>query len=249
FSGRFEASITDTIFSGNWCGGNGGGLSAETSGDGNVTLIRTSFYNNTVAYRADVPSPPGSYRGGGFYSSSAAAASGGVFTLLEDCFFEGNRAAAQGGALCVDGGSLSATGCDFSDNSAGRGGALGASGSYFDDPVATSVAVRGGQLRDNAARFYSYTSPENSGGAVFAQGGAEIALYDVPVVGNSAGFGGAVSLETDAHGSAWGVNFSGNAAEVGGGAVHVWGNGSRFVAEGCAFLGNAAGGYAVSASS
>ncbi|CAM9092872.1 unnamed protein product [Scytosiphon promiscuus] len=251
-SGLFDASITDTVFSGNLCGGNGGGLYSQGWGDGtsNVTLVRTSFFNNSVAYSDDLPNNPGSHRGGGYYSfSSSSTGSPGVFTLAEDCVFEGNHATAHGGALCVDGGTLSATDCDFSGNTAGSGGALSASGHGGTYPGATLIAVRGGQLLGNAAELRSWDLWDGYGGAAFAEEGAEIELYDVPVVGNRGGFGGAVSLATGARGSAWGVNFSGNAAEIAGGAVQLWGNASLFVAEGCVFLGNAAQGEARSTSS
>ncbi|CAN0333703.1 unnamed protein product, partial [Ectocarpus fasciculatus] len=99
--GPFDATFTDTVFSDNWSGGNGGGLYAVGNG-GNVTLLRTNFSGNAAAYREGFFDVPGSYRGGGVWASGDVD----MAVQAEGCLLEGNEAGAQGGGMAVDGGVL-----------------------------------------------------------------------------------------------------------------------------------------------
>eukprot|EP00903_Cladosiphon_okamuranus_P009051 g8653.t1 len=245
--GRFEATFSDTLFSGNWCGGNGGAMSTYSSGDGNVTLRRTNFTANSVVYRDDTPRPPGSY-GGGAYSTAALGAGASVRTLAEGCTFQGNEAGAHGGAVYAAGAAFSATGCDFSDNVAGNGGAISAE--RDDDGYLPAVVVlRGGGLRGNSVWRRSWNFWYGYGGALLVADGSEASVLGVLVEANTGYFGGAVAASANASVSASGSNFSENVAEIAGGAAQVWGNGSRFVADGCRFVANAAEGEALPSSS
>ena len=245
--GFFDATFTDTLFSNNWCGGNGGAMSTYASSSGNVTLLRTNFTANSVVYRDDVPRAPGSYQGGA-YSTEALAAGGKVYTTAEGCLFQGNAAGARGGGVSVTGATFSATGCDFRDNVAGNGGAVAAERDEEDRPPGV-VVLSGGGMRDNSASRSLYNLYYGYGGALLVGDGEEATLDGVAVEGNTGAFGGAVSASAEARVSASGSNFSANVAEIAGGAVQVWGNGSSFVADNCRFVANVAEGDAVSSSS
>eukprot|EP00752_Nemacystus_decipiens_P011444 g10163.t1 len=246
-TGFFEASFSDTVFSDNWCGGNGGAMSSYTSAAANVTLLRTNFTANAVNYRDDTPNDPGSYRGGA-YSTEALGPGARMQTLAEDCLFRGNVAGARGGGVSVDGASFSATGCEFSDNVAGNGGAVAAETREDDHPPG-AVVLSGGALRGNSATSSPYNNYYGYGGGLFVGEGDEATVTGVAVEGNAGAFGGAVSAWAEARVSASGSNFSANVAEVAGGAVQVWGNGSVFVSDGCLFVDNAAEGDAPATSS
>lgn len=233
-------TFTDTTFSGNWCGGDGGALSAIFGGSANTTLTRTNFSGNAVGYRKDVPDPQGSYRGGALYASGNAP---GMHTRAEACLFDGNDAGSSGGAVSVEGGTFYSDGCDFSDNVAGNGGAIAAS--EYEESSAV-VSLRDGYMRRNSAEPSSNHLYYGYGGALQAEEGAEAFLFGVTLEENSGAFGGAVSLSSGAQVTASGVEFSSNVAGVGGGAVQVWGNSSRFTCEGCAFDGNFAEGESTS---
>ncbi|CAN0562873.1 unnamed protein product, partial [Ectocarpus sp. 12 AP-2014] len=237
--GLFDVNFTDTVFSDNWSGGNGGGLWAFLTA-GKLTLLRTNFSNNAVAYREGFFDVPNSHRGGGVWVSG----NGEMAVQAEGCHLEGNEADAQGGGMAVDGGVLRAAGCGFSGNVAGRGGAIAAAGE--DDDSAAVVFVSGGYMRGNSAELVAWNLWYGYGGGLFAQDGAQAVLDGVALDGNSAGFGGGVSLSAgSAVFATGGTNFTSNVAEIGGGAVNAWGSGSSFWAsEGCGFAGNVAGGAA-----
>ncbi|HAH49236.1 MAG TPA: hypothetical protein DCM07_31235, partial [Planctomycetaceae bacterium] len=88
----------------------GGGIYSKTNGyTGNISVINSTFSNNT-----EVES------GGGIYSD-------GVGLSVEDSFFTGNVVFGEntnglGGGIYITGGSLTVTGTEFSDNVASRGG-------------------------------------------------------------------------------------------------------------------------------
>ncbi|CAN0559205.1 unnamed protein product, partial [Ectocarpus sp. 12 AP-2014] len=235
----FDVNFTDTVFSDNWSGGNGGGLWAFLTA-GKLTLLRTNFSNNAVAYREGFFDVPNSHRGGGVWVSG----NGEMAVQAEGCHLEGNEADAQGGGMAVDGGVLRAAGCGFSGNVAGRGGAIAAAGE--DDDSVAVVFVSGGYMRGNSAELVAWNLWYGYGGGLFAQDGAQAVLDGVALDGNSAGFGGGVSLSAgSAVFATGGTNFTSNVAEIGGGAVNAWGSGSSFWAsEGCGFAGNVAGGAA-----
>lgn len=227
------------MFLGNDCPGYGGAVFSYASGSGNVSFIRTNFVNNSAVYRGDLLSYLSSYSGGGYSASGRD-----LYTLADGCVFEGNQAGSVGGAVSVDGGTFSASNCDFYGNAAGDGGAINAAKDDVDDlrQFSTEIYLRGGSMRRNVAEssYCYYGGPCGHGGALHVDLGVEAVLDGVAIEENSAGFGGSIALSTDARAACTNVNFSSNSAAVAGGAVHVWGNGSRFFSNSSVFFSNAA---------
>lgn len=230
YDGDFRATIVDTTFSSNWCGGKGGGIWTYANGAGAVNISQAVFLNNSVVYRD-------SLRVGALYGGAIAITGDDVSAFAEDCVFENNTAANNGGAVLVEGGALVATDCSFSGNVGGSGGAVSAGLGDEDSPA--NVVVRGGSMRRNVA--VSYGRYPGYGGAVHAEEGSQVTLSEVLLEKNEAGFGGGVSVATDAVALFEGVAFMANTAEFAGGGLQVWGNGSA-VAEDCQFVGNTADG-------
>jgi predicted outer membrane repeat protein len=141
-------------------------------------------------------------------SFSGGAISGENIININDSTFEGNHAHQSGGAVCSDNGRLTITNCDFINNSAYCGGAIGCNeisdpynltiiNSYFTNNTASGDggAIFTHNMVINNSVFTNNTSkPYGSGsrfaGAVFCQENGIItgSLFK----GNSAGMGGAV---------------------------------------------------------
>jgi predicted outer membrane repeat protein len=203
-----------------------------------------------------------------FEDNSASQFGGGVVTTkdatLRNCVFEENSASLGGGAVyTINSASsnfeLTVTNCSFTANSAGTSafawgggailnlGVLAVAGSTFDGNTAGSGGgiYNGGQatLRDSSFFDNTATGDFGSGGAVISLGFFNnLSAVNCTFAGNSAAFGGAVSMNTVGQGVSYlltNCTFNGNSAANEGGAVYDPGI-AGFVS--CTISGNQVGG-------
>lgn len=164
--------ISDCIFSGNTCVGDGGGVfvGAETLGSNtNPTFIACSFNGNSAG------------QGGGLYNS---ANSGTINMSLDRCDFNGNSANSTGGGLynfsATSTGSCNTTASNsiFRFNSSG-GGSGSAAGFYC------LASDSGSETYGTVVNCVFYYNESNTGGAVYvneADGATTIATVSNSII-------------------------------------------------------------------
>ncbi len=187
--------------------------------DSNVVVRNCKIIANTA------PEVEGAYtvRGGGMY-----IVTGREVTII-DTRFERNVAWEHGGAVYVYNVNPTFTGCTFTNNSAGYGGA---------------VAARGTTINMNDCRFEGNTAI-GGGGAFMVWSITAATFTDCWFVGNTAtdtgrGRGGAIiNWYNTTPASLVGCGFLNNTAAVGGGAVCNYDGGSSTLTR-CSFWGNEA---------
>lgn len=199
---KFVATFTNTSFTGNWCGGSGGGLYAYAEGESPLTLTGARFFNNSVEYRQIANA--GSNQGGAYYAFGQN-----LSTELHNCVVESNVAEYDGGGVAVYGGILTSANSTFLGNSVvSHGGGGGAIAALSDGGLApTEIALSGGVLERNSAE-------RASGGGIMAEARAVIRMYDTRAEGNNASSGGAISISDGAYAYCQGGEFIGNLAQV-----------------------------------
>jgi predicted outer membrane repeat protein len=210
-----DGSLTvagDVVFSGNTGSGDGGAIYADAAAGSTLALTGATFTGNSAPF------------GGAIYDDIQGTASISGSSFSSDA---ADPSTGFGGAIVVEGGSLTVASSSFSSDSAGDGGGgiywnsagtLTATGSAF----ASNTAGEGGAIRDDssAGMTLSDDSFSDDGGAT--EGGA---LYLL------SGSSTAYALTGD--------EFDSNSASASGGAIQ-WGVGTLTVS-GSSFIGNSAG--------
>jgi len=181
-----DAQFIDCEFKGN-NGPRGGGVNCW---DANPTFLRCAFSANH------------SFEGGGGIWGQEEASP----TVL-DCSFEANETPGQGGALQCWGGSTVVTGCTFSNNSAGEGGAV------YSQLGSTALEIRACKFAENVA---------DGGGAIMLSYAGWTTISACDFRGNSATNGGALRFSGTLNHPirVEDCTFSANVASGAGGAIH-----------------------------
>jgi len=155
---------------------------------------------------------------------------GGNLTLINITIINAMGLTHYGGAISNDGGTVNLTGCNFTNNEGGDGGAI-----HTRD---------GGTATLTGCTFTNNIATGNSGGAIYNLG-SRTSLTDCIFEGNLAvNWGGAIFNEGTLYGAILTVDnctFINNKVDADGGAIHNDG-GSVFLTS-CNFTGNQANGY------
>jgi predicted outer membrane repeat protein len=219
--------------------------------DATATVSRSTFTGNTARAAGGVYSSTTLALNDSTFDANSATQGfgGGVATLkdatLSNCVFQENTASLGGGAVYTlnsasNNFELTVTGCTFTGNSVGSsvfaqgGGAilnmgiLAVSGSTFDGNTAGSG---GGVYNGGVATLRDSTFSDNAAPGAFGSGGAvassgffnRLSVVNCTFAGNSAAFGGAVSMNAVGQGVSYSLadcTFNGNSATSEGGAVY-----------------------------
>lgn len=241
------SSVTEALIQGMILGntaGFGGGIYVEASDRGTINLSGARFVSNRTTSASNG-------WGGGFYIYRRMPTSYVTALTLDNALFDGNDATLDGGGLCVHypdqhGGparfGLTATNCQFQNNTAGRNGG----GAYLSGSANGSAAVfQNGRFLGNLAvtgaglfvtfkdvsrgaltlkylRIELNTAEEFGGGVALGSGNLDVNLQNVIIGGNKARIGGGL-YSVDSPGR---INvtdssqFSRNTADSGGGIYH-----------------------------
>eukprot|EP00741_Cyanophora_paradoxa_P004142 tig00000769_g4023.t1 len=190
---------------------NGGGGHVVMTGTTRLTARRSTFRNSRAG------------QGGAFYQRAEAAVE------LEGCLVEGARSTQWGGGfmgIWGDGNSLVMTDTVVRDaaTASDPGAALRLEG-------AVKVVIRNSRFENCSGANY---------GTIAASEGSTVTIVDTVITGNSADYGGAVSVPDDCSAEVEGGLVAGNAARVHGGAFYTAGHGARLVVRGTEVRGNRA---------
>jgi predicted outer membrane repeat protein len=219
--------------------------------DATATVSRSTFTGNTARAAGGVYSSTTlELNDSAFEANSATQGFGGGVASTKDatlsnCVFQENTASLGGGAVyTINSAStnfaLTVTNCSFTSNSAGNSvfaqgggailnlGTLAVAGSTFDGNTAGSGGgvYNGGRatLRDSSFSGNAAAGDFGSGGAVISTGFFNnLSAVNCTFAGNSAAFGGAVSMNTVGAGASYllaDCTFNGNSAASKGGAVY-----------------------------
>lgn len=206
-------SLTSCVFSGNQGSMRGGAVypavelleieDCAFTGNGHASM-GGAVYNAGQCYQVTVTGCSFSYNtgasGGAWYTDRYTSLDP---TSFIDCVFEGNSVAGYGGALRAFN-AVGLEGCSFIGNTAERGGAI-----HTDSPL----VVRNGLFEGNHA---------TSMGGALRQKSASSMVVRTDFIGNSAMYGGAVSLgSTTKLRYLASCRFLGNTATERGGAIRV----------------------------
>lgn len=249
-----KISVTGSSIVHNRAGQDAGGLYLKSLTG--VSLVKTTISNNVASNR------------GGLYAGAAnanaillidkcvianntatASAAGGLQLnsvgqgkiLLQNTLVTGNTAAVVGGGLFVNDGKLTISKTTFSNNTAGRGGAIAddqaasvsVSGSRFlgnraDDAAGSgggALYLEGAGIVKIAGTLFSGNSSATNGGAVSVQGGAlTLSIAGSSFLHNTAKGGGAMAFGGETNLTVKGSLFSANTAEPGGGGAILAGS-------------------------
>ena len=156
---------------------------------------------------------------------------------LENCVFDNNATAGNGGAVCLYKGLTTINDCEFTSNSGNLGAAVYVEG-------ATTLNVSGSTFTSNTAK---HSTDDYGGGAIYIKSsGATVAIDDCTFTGNKASnkCGGAICVKGGDGDTALTLNdctFTNNYAKGWGGAILFKVSGTMDVTD-CEFNGNYAGG-------
>ena len=234
------------VFSSNTAVGNGGALYLAEGGSNTISNAR--FVDNTAGASGSQANPSG----GAIYLTGTNAQ-----LLLSDSYFEGNKAGTQftsdssgtrgfGGAIRNNGGALSVTGCEFTENSASRGCSIQSEGGTVivtDSEFHHNTGLRGGGIIMRVGNLYVYDSKFHDNDVRFGGGllGDSAAVFKVDGCqfdnNNAAEFGGAIYHNLNAA-EITDCTFTGNTSAQGG-AVNFY-NDSDVVIKDCTLTGNTA---------
>jgi hypothetical protein len=186
------ATIEDSTFTGNTTNahttgfsGVGGGFYNDESGNGLVTIRRTSFVNNSATFAAG--------------ALQSFFVPGDLGLVLEDCTFQGNSSPTSAGGALVQLGPLVVTGSTFSGNSAQDGaglyintsGSAQVTNSTFSGNTATGTG--GGIFAGNSTTTLSHLTVANNqataSGPAIAYSGGSASLRGSIIANNTGAFG------------------------------------------------------------
>ena len=255
--GDMIVSVTGCVFTNN-SGYDGGVIAMRGDNNGaTVQIFDSQFYNNSATGDA----------GGAVYSDSYGK---GNKTIVSNCWFEGNTANSQGGALYIqDADGLDIIGCTFPTNQAttqgghawvdvNAGYTCNIIGSHFTNGAAGqdggAIAFR--SVNENDTHIISNctfngnvagTGSGHDGGAIYAEEGGSLTVSDTVFTNNTAGgHGGAIALNGTDNGmylvADSTVDFFNNVAGQDGGAIYIDARGKgTHILDGCTVVGNSAG--------
>jgi hypothetical protein len=214
--GGGEATVTDGNFTNNSATQNGGVFNVE---GGKLTVLNGEATENTATLDGGVYTQSGgTLEVTGMTVSDNTAKYGpalniasGTATMTGTTLTE--NAGTYGGALSVKGGTLTVKNAAITKNTATNGGAA--------NVIGGKLVVEGGEMSENTA------GSSASGGAVFATV-ATVELKDVKVNKNTAGYGGAMSLNGTTALVSGNTEFKENKADVRGGAIDLAKDGTTY---------------------
>ena len=242
-----NTTITDSTFTNNIVGGDGGGLYIGDGTD-NVTITNSTFTNNTV----------GVYGGGlciygngtditvtnsGFTNNTVGWYGGGLYIIYGDgtditvtnSAFTNNTVGQYGGGLCIDGnGTVTIFNSAFTNNTVG-----GYGGGLYIYGDGTNITVTNSAFTNNTGGWY--------GGGLYIDGdGTNLTITNSAFTNYNAvsGYGGGLYI----YGNGTNITvtnsaFTNNTVHWYGGGLCIYGDGTDITVTNSAFTNNTVGGY------